>query len=117
MHLIRVLNEAEPVCGFSCIPGMECNHRWASRRVRGQGAIVRLECSILPLSKEALYSNPIDRNILASSLDPEWVEQLVLSYLTHALGQAKRQSLWTKSEILAFNQSINWDTWCCPTVE
>mmetsp|Transcript_826 Transcript_826/g.1340 ORF Transcript_826/g.1340 Transcript_826/m.1340 type:complete len:97 (-) Transcript_826:239-529(-) len=63
------------------------------------------------LTKAERYGHPYQRRIHSSSVPLHALEDLLLSYLRHAMNGVKRRTGWSWKEMHDVNSTIDWATW------
>lgn len=92
----------------------ESSLSWFANRVTDSGPMLRLESS-KHLSKADRYAHPYERIIFPSSISPQEMKRIVISYFTHAYGSGSRECVlkkdWTWAEYHAYNKDVKWEEW------
>ena len=87
---------------------------WVANSITDSGPLMRLEATsegAKKASKAERYMHPYERKILASAINPQEMEQVVRSYLSHGLHGVKAKRGWTWTELQELNASIDWAPW------
>lgn len=89
--------------------------RWVKDSVTDSGPLLRLECPDKHhLTKAERYGHPYERPIETSSIDPQELKKIVISYFKHAYtsnGGVVAKCDWSWAEIHEFNKKIDWSAW------
>ena len=87
---------------------------WVANSITDSGPLMRLEATsegAKKASKAERYMHPYERKILASGIQPQEMEQVVRSYLSHGLHGVKAKRGWSWTELQTLNAAIDWAPW------
>ena len=95
--------------------------QWVSPRFTDTGPLLRLEDGSA-LSKAKRYGHPCERPFVASSLSPDLIRAVVISYLDYGLKSAgplgrPKKGGFTWDELHTINNSLQWRPWIQHTLE
>ena len=102
-NLCNYLNKIDSSC--------DSNLKWISNRIVDSGPIARIENNEKHLTKAERYGHPFERPFYQSSIPPEELESLLVSYLRHAYKNAKARKDWVWKDLQDYNRNIDWSTW------
>jgi hypothetical protein len=95
---------------------------WVTPNFKDSGPLLRLETASAPLSKAQRYGHPLDRPFASSSISPDVLRSVVISFFEYGmsscgpLGKPKRGG-FTWEELHTINSSVNWRAWVSHTLE
>lgn len=105
-HLCNYLNEIDKIC-----TGDSSTLKWVANRITDSGPLLRIDNDICHLTKSERYGHPYERPIFKSSIPPDELESILVSYLSFAYNNIHPKHDYTWNDLQTFNRNIDWKKW------